>query len=86
MSDHEPIILDIELNLDRYAHGARSFTPTPVWRKESHNDFKRYQQSLVRTCIISDEQLDDLNFSGTQYIGVFLNVIVVSLSSYLSMV
>ena len=26
LSDHEQIIPDLKLNLDRYAHGARSFT------------------------------------------------------------
>ena len=46
LSDHEPIILDLEFNLDRYAHGARSFTHKPAWHKENDNDFKCYQQKL----------------------------------------
>ena len=44
LSDHEPIILDLELNLDRYEHGARSFTSKSAQRNV--NGFKRYQQNL----------------------------------------
>ena len=39
-------------NLDRYAHGAWSFTRKPAWHEANYNDFKRYQQKLNKTSII----------------------------------
>ena len=48
LSDHEPILLDFEFNLDRYAHGARSFTRKPASHKANDTDFTRYQQKLKK--------------------------------------
>ena len=45
LADREPIVLDLEFNLDRCAHGARSFTRKPGWHKSGDNDIKRYYLS-----------------------------------------
>ena len=45
-SDHEPKTLDLEFNLNRYEHGARSFIRKPAWHKANNHDFKRNQQKL----------------------------------------
>ena len=41
LSDHEPIILDLEFQLDRYENVV--FTRKPAWHKANDNDFKSYK-------------------------------------------